>query len=89
MSKIKEEIKKDVCNLEAVASAIANRHYVKAYKHCRLTADVYYKPVGIIQSQLHHNITYDAENNTDFARQYALHLLADAKFVLNHLMGDK
>lgn len=83
------KIKKDIKNLEIVASAIESRDYVKAYKHCRLIADIYYKPVDVIQSQLHHNITYDAENLTDYARQYALHLKVDAEFVLQRLMGAK
>lgn len=82
-------IKKDIKNLEKVAEAIESKNYAKAYKHCRLSADIYYKPVGVIQNQLHHNITYDAENITDFARQYALHLKVDAEFVLNRLMGGK
>ena len=82
-------IKKDIKNLEKVAEAIESKNYAKAYKYCRLSADIYYKPVGVIQNQLHHNITYDAENVTDFAKQYALHLIVDAKFVLNHLLGAK
>ena len=80
----KEQIKRDISNLEKVASAIGRKNYLKAYKSCKLNADVYYKPVDIIQSQLRHNIDVDVDNGTNYAQMYAIHLKHDAEFVLKN-----
>lgn len=84
MSK-KEQIKRDISNLEKVASAIGRKDYLKAYKSCKLKADVYYKPVAIIESNLRNNIDVDVDNGTNYAQMYAIHLKHDAEFVLKNI----
>lgn len=84
-----DKIKKDIKHLQRVADAIGKRDYSEAYKHCRLQADIYYKPVDVISKQLSHNVTYDAENGTNYAEQYALHLICDAERVLTHRLNQR
>ena len=81
----KKEIRKDISNLEKVASAISRKDYVSAYRHCKLVADVYYKPVDVIESQLRHNIDVDVDNGTNYAQMYAIHLKHDSQFVLRNM----
>lgn len=81
----KDEVKSDIKALEKVATAMANEDFVEAFVNCVLIADIYYKPVGVIQSQLYHNIKVDVCRGTSYAFEYANHLKNDAERFLENM----
>lgn len=79
-------IQSDIGILEQVIDALEQKLYHKALNICVLRANVYYKSHKIIEYQLKHNIKIDMVNGSQYALEYARHLLYDLDWELRQCL---
>ena len=74
-------IDKDIRTFEEIIDALHKKQFIGALNLCKLNADIYYKPKGVIANQLKHNIRLDMCDGTQYGLMYAQHMLSDCKFI--------